>query len=881
VLLVTAFSTIIGYKALHYKTILPKLLLMAVLINFSRTLIGLMIDFSQVVMLTFVNAFSAAAGGNFVTALKLDKMTKLNPDLEVPEKTYDVLSLFIASLLGAVMLCIALSIITIIVMFLVFRIVGLWVLLILSPIAFFALALPDKMKKALLAFTDKFWDKLSTFLIAGPVLAFFLWLTLAVVQNPGAGGAFGETLTSMESKDTLNEQFITAIGSASNIGQFIVAIALLMSGLEFAIKSAGAISPSLGKFAQKVGSGGGPAVHLARGLAKITGRVASVGAKGVDRAFDVKGMVGRKGLAIAQKLPGAPGAAMFAGMTTARGKAVRGKEASIEKNIEGLGMADQMKLHQAGLKSIDPVTRRAHEKAMARKAAAGPGRQVLVDEEYSKLSHVTDEKERKLQAEAKAEGRVSSALQTGRNAALAVGDEKAVTTLDDLIKKNPGRATDFKSALSNAEATYDASKDMGAYVASYGQDAFKTSQGAMAILKAGGGLNADGTVKADSNIMKYLKEKGGGRFDLVNQHAQQVANMTPTERAILAKGMDANATDEEKRAAKGLEGYASRDGYVRLSAIGGAQGGVMIQPNVQVRNEAKIAEAAKRQQAAEGKRKESLPNIPDIEIPGKAAILAAPLIAGEVKDNEAEKLPDIPGTDLSAPEKMKIASATRDIVEDKLDQMRWGEDSKKVFKYNNAGKFEDPIKDNSDFDLAAKKLSHMMGGNPEELTANLSSLDMKPMRANPTGSNPARNILARNIRSTDLSDALRKAKQAGGKIEMEVMEQVQKLVDIKLMEGGKVRRQLIENKVVNENEMKIYESQGASTDEGNKVFEKIKMGGGTGAHALVFDAAQIRKNAEFMAIRKISKHAVQAAEKAKAAAKYAKKSKLGKKYRNL
>jgi hypothetical protein len=58
ILLVSAFATIIGYdSSLHYRNVLPKLLLQAILINFSKTLIQVLIDFSQVVMLSFVNAF--------------------------------------------------------------------------------------------------------------------------------------------------------------------------------------------------------------------------------------------------------------------------------------------------------------------------------------------------------------------------------------------------------------------------------------------------------------------------------------------------------------------------------------------------------------------------------------------------------------------------------------------------------------------------------------------------------------------------------------------------------------------------------------------------------------------------------------------------------
>jgi len=69
ILLIIAFATILRQES-YSKKLLPKLLIMAVLINFSRTIFGLLIDFSQVIMLTFVNAFSAG-GGYFIKALEL------------------------------------------------------------------------------------------------------------------------------------------------------------------------------------------------------------------------------------------------------------------------------------------------------------------------------------------------------------------------------------------------------------------------------------------------------------------------------------------------------------------------------------------------------------------------------------------------------------------------------------------------------------------------------------------------------------------------------------------------------------------------------------------------------------------------------------------
>jgi hypothetical protein len=81
VLLISAFSTIIGWdSSLRYNAVLPKLLLMAILINFSRTLVQVLIDFSQVVMLTFVNAFRAAGAGNFTAAFRINQLLSMRDD---------------------------------------------------------------------------------------------------------------------------------------------------------------------------------------------------------------------------------------------------------------------------------------------------------------------------------------------------------------------------------------------------------------------------------------------------------------------------------------------------------------------------------------------------------------------------------------------------------------------------------------------------------------------------------------------------------------------------------------------------------------------------------------------------------------------------------
>lgn len=95
VLLVIAIATILKIEMYHYKKLLGRLIIMAVLINFSKLICGLVIDFSQVLMMTFVNGFSAAAGGNFIQALKLEEIMNVKPEPGVPVSDWAILGAFL------------------------------------------------------------------------------------------------------------------------------------------------------------------------------------------------------------------------------------------------------------------------------------------------------------------------------------------------------------------------------------------------------------------------------------------------------------------------------------------------------------------------------------------------------------------------------------------------------------------------------------------------------------------------------------------------------------------------------------------------------------------------------------------------------------------
>src|SRR3989338_1289026 len=82
ILLVIAFATIMNIEKYGYRSLLKRLIVMAILVNFSMTIVGLMIDLSQVVMLSFVAAIKNVASGNIVVAFGLADVFNIRPGID-------------------------------------------------------------------------------------------------------------------------------------------------------------------------------------------------------------------------------------------------------------------------------------------------------------------------------------------------------------------------------------------------------------------------------------------------------------------------------------------------------------------------------------------------------------------------------------------------------------------------------------------------------------------------------------------------------------------------------------------------------------------------------------------------------------------------------
>ncbi|MFA6422272.1 MAG: hypothetical protein WCV92_02655 [Candidatus Buchananbacteria bacterium] len=193
-MMVIAIGTI--FRLPNYsKNLLPKILLAAILVNFSKMIVGIGIDISQVIMLSFASAFATVDGGNIVlSAIGLPSLAKIADaqagftnggagtfayQANVIMKDnggfsfINILTALVYAIIVAVIVLIVIAAITAI---LVARIIALLFLTILSPIYFFGVSFPAGKSKA-----SEWLSNYTKYLFIGPTLLFFLWLSFMMM----------------------------------------------------------------------------------------------------------------------------------------------------------------------------------------------------------------------------------------------------------------------------------------------------------------------------------------------------------------------------------------------------------------------------------------------------------------------------------------------------------------------------------------------------------------------------------------------------------------------------------------------------------------------------------------------------------------------------
>ncbi|PIV46961.1 hypothetical protein COS21_02545, partial [bacterium (Candidatus Gribaldobacteria) CG02_land_8_20_14_3_00_41_15] len=233
ILLIIAFATILRQENYSIKKLLPKLLIMAVLINFSKTIFGLLIDFSQVIMLTFVNGFAQHGAANFISMFQTGDIMKMwGGSAEV-----NAWSTVVAIIAGVIALIITNIVVLVMLAILVMRIIMLWIYTILSPFVFLGFAFPPIQK-----YTGQIWEDFTKQLVVGPVLAFFIWLALATASD--SSNKLGEGVITKGAEICAGPSVLFCSGPFQT---FIITIGLLMGGMMVAQQMGGAAGSIAGK----------------------------------------------------------------------------------------------------------------------------------------------------------------------------------------------------------------------------------------------------------------------------------------------------------------------------------------------------------------------------------------------------------------------------------------------------------------------------------------------------------------------------------------------------------------------------------------------------------------------------------------------------------
>lgn len=250
ILLVIAFATILRVESYNAKKLLPKLLIMAILINFSKTICGLIIDFAQVIMLTFVYSFEDVGGANFSKMLGLSWILTFD---SFGKNTGGSMATFSAYVLAIIYSIIALITISAILGVLIVRIVMIWIYVVLSPLAYLAATIPQGA-----GFANKWWKDFLDYVTKGPVLAFFVWLSFISMQGVttdpenNEDKSVYELLQIKESPDSEDlvkiddskqkaPESITKAGTPDHLIQFAISIGMLLGGLTIAQSAGGAM----------------------------------------------------------------------------------------------------------------------------------------------------------------------------------------------------------------------------------------------------------------------------------------------------------------------------------------------------------------------------------------------------------------------------------------------------------------------------------------------------------------------------------------------------------------------------------------------------------------------------------------------------------------
>jgi hypothetical protein len=175
IVVLIGLSVILGVSKFKDKTMLFRVALAAMLINFSKAITLFFIDMSEVFLRFFADGLGDDFSTKFMGLLSFEKI--LSGKNMGDEAVVMVVIVFISimTIIMAVMIFyLAIS--------LIIRMIAFWVLIILSPIAFFGIAMEGTKLGSL---KDEWIKNLISWCFYGPIMLFFIWLAVILVATIG------------------------------------------------------------------------------------------------------------------------------------------------------------------------------------------------------------------------------------------------------------------------------------------------------------------------------------------------------------------------------------------------------------------------------------------------------------------------------------------------------------------------------------------------------------------------------------------------------------------------------------------------------------------------------------------------------------------------
>lgn len=241
ILLIIAFTTVLRIKSWAIQQLWWKVVVAALLINFSLVIAGFVIDFTNILTAFFLNQITGGSGVGGVITIT----TKLAAGMQIlnfydPSNVSSItggITQFgaagIAAVVGLILTLVGLIVTAFVfgaaVIFLIVRILHLWLLLIFAPIVWMLWILPATSGQF-----SKWWNSFLHWAFFAPIFVFMIYLSLSIFDatgklNPKVFGVFPAVWQTPAPG-------ITKVGMPAAIFQWILVIAMMFGSLIVAQK---------------------------------------------------------------------------------------------------------------------------------------------------------------------------------------------------------------------------------------------------------------------------------------------------------------------------------------------------------------------------------------------------------------------------------------------------------------------------------------------------------------------------------------------------------------------------------------------------------------------------------------------------------------------